>query len=162
MNETLAVIIVLPTMFAGFCFVAWVLASNIRRTKVEKVQAEMQARLLDKMSSSQELVQYLQSDAGKQFLQPPPVASRSPFSRILRSIHWGLILTFLGIGFLFMTRFDPGGEGLIFIGIVGLALGLGFLVSSGISYALSKNWGLLDRETPDTEVSKTPDTEVSK
>ena len=153
MNESVVMIIVLPTMFGGFCLFAWILASNIRRTKVEKTQAEMQAKLIDKMASSQELMQYLQSDAGKQFLQPPPVASRSPFSRILRSIQWGLILTFLGIGFLIMRVYISDDEPLLFFGIVGMALGLGFLVSSGISYVLSKNWGLFERETPDAEIS---------
>jgi hypothetical protein len=34
---------------------------------------------------------------------------------------------------------------LLFIGVPGIALGVGFLVSAAISHRLCKSWGLLDK-----------------
>jgi hypothetical protein len=55
----------------------------------------------------------------------------------------------LGIGLLSISSFE-GGHAFTVFGTIGLAIGLGFLVSAGISYFLSKSWGLFDRESAES------------
>ena len=72
------------------------------------------------------------------------VARGGPIERILSSIQKGVTLTLFGLGFLFLGwkyRFD--GDVFNVIGVIGLSLGIGFLVSAGISYRLSKSLGLI-------------------
>lgn len=124
----------------------WVVGDTIRKSKLARIQSDMQGKLIDKFGSSQELLEFMKTEAGQRFIQTAPVEERgNPYSRILGSIKAGTILTFLGIGFILVH--PPGGEfGLLVLGTIFLAIGLGFLVSAGISYFLSKSWGLFDRE----------------
>ncbi len=146
--EEIAPVLVSVAMCLLVGWIVWVVSNTKRRSKSETSQAEIHAKLLDKFGSSQELFAYLQSEAGQRFLQPPLSETKSPFGRILSSIRWGVTLSFLGIGLLITSMYAPEPEAPVFLGIIALALGLGFLVSSGISYALSKSWGLFDREMP--------------
>lgn len=151
-NEEFVLIFVTVGTFASLGFFIWMVGDIIRKSKLAKAQSDMQTKLIDKFGSSQELLDYMKTDAGQQFIQAAPVEAppqRNPFSRILRSISAGTILTFLGIGFLSISSYD-GGHGFIVFGTIGLAIGLGFLVSAGISYYLSKSWGLFDRESAES------------
>ena len=68
----------------------------------------------------------------------------------------GVVLFALGLGLRWVAPSAPneGIEMLHFFGIIGQALGLGFLVSSGLSYVLSRRMGLIEsrsvaeRDTP--------------
>ena len=144
MNEQILMIVVMTTFFSLVAFFIHVLSTTLRRTRVAKAQAEIKTKLLDKFGSSQELLQYLQTDAGQRFFQPEeaPPEPKSPHSRILRSITLGTIMTFLGIGFVLLSRWID--DGMLVPGVFFLAIGLGFLVSSAISFYLSKSWGLFN------------------
>ena len=67
------------------------------------------------------------------------------------SLQKGIILTLLGFGFLLLAfkfhRDDPGDVFMV-IGTVGLSLGIGFLLSAGASYRLSKSMGILAVREP--------------
>ncbi len=146
--EIIAPVLVMLMLCFLTGWIVWVISNNKRRSRVEMGQAEMQTKLLDKFGSSEELMAYLQSEPGQRFLQPAPMTVKSPYGRILGSIRWGVILSFLGIAFLIVRGYSHDPEPFLFLGTITLALGLGFLVSSGVSYALSKSWGLFDRGTP--------------
>ena len=130
-------------MFPMIGYIVYICLTNSRRLKMARMQAEMHGKLLDKFGSSQELVQYLESDAGKAFLEPPKEDRASPYRRILGSVQAGIILSLLGGVFLLM-RNQEGVQGAGLAGGLLLALGLGFLISAGVSFRLSKAWGLLD------------------
>jgi hypothetical protein len=137
-------IIVMSGFFSVVAFFIYAVSTTLRRTRVARAQADIQTKLLDKFGSSQELLQYLQTDAGQRFLQPEegPPEPKSPHSRILRSITAGTIMTFLGIGFVLLSRWIE--EGMLVPGVFSLAIGLGFLVSSAVAFHLSKSWGLFN------------------
>ncbi len=130
--------------------VGWILRSYLshrRLLKTTTLQAELQGKLLDKFSSTEDLHAYLESDVGEKFLLSATIEQASPLRRILGSVQVGLILTAAGIAFLSMeSRFTDSGDelGMIFIGTLSLALGIGFLVSAGVSARLSRRWGLLN------------------
>jgi hypothetical protein len=133
----------------------WILRSYLahrRQLKATALQAELQAKLLDKFDSTEELRTYLESDVGEKFLLSATIEQASPLRRILGSVQVGLILTAAGLAFLFMEgRFtDPSDSlGMVFIGTLSLALGIGFLVSAGVSTRLSRIWGLLNGHSSD-------------
>jgi hypothetical protein len=145
-EHTIAAIAAIST-FGTIAWIAWLGTNAIRRSKMAKAQAEVQSKLLDKFGSSQELLEYMQTDAGQRFAQmeSEPVVTKSPQARILGSIKVGTILSFLGIGLMILYAVFNEYPALGF-GIISLAIGLGFLVSSGVSYKLSKSWGLFDGE----------------
>jgi hypothetical protein len=119
--------------------------ANRRRSNVVKAQTEMQTRLLEKFGSSQEMLQYLQSDAGRKFLESATIEQTTPYGRILGSASVGVILSMLGLALLLVRGQVAGGEaGFIVTGTLFLALGVGFLLSAAVAYALSKAWGLIN------------------
>ena len=114
-----------------------------------KSKTDLYNRMIDKFGAAPEFVAYLQSDEGRQFIDENIVQSTSPLSKILLSIQIGVILTLLGIGLLVLGNIFGGSLGgdlyivLTVSGTVGAMVGIGFLISAGISYKLCKIWGLL-------------------
>ncbi len=136
------------TLFSVIGYIVYIIVTNRRLIQVTKMQADVHGKLLDKFGSSQELVQYLESDAGRAFLEPPSLAPASPYRRILGSVQAGIILSVVGGTFMIMHD-AVGGNGAIVLGGLLLALGVGFLISGGVSFRLSKAWGLLGSGTTD-------------
>ena len=92
---------------------------------------------------------FLDSEAGKRLVASIGIEqpNRNPYNRILASVQAGVILVCVSIAFLIIgVNFPDVAEGFKVVGALGLALGIGFLISAGISYRLSKNFGLFDRE----------------
>lgn len=151
-NEAPFFVLGLWGFFTGVGWIIWVIATNIRMTKLGRVQAEMQASLIERLGSSQELLAFLQTETGKRLLEaapPSPEPRRNPISRILTSVQVGIILTALG-GAFFATSGAYFGTRASFqvLGFVGVCLGGGFLVSAAATYILSKSWGLLEEPAP--------------
>jgi hypothetical protein len=137
-------VVVFPILFGTFGFIAWIILSSIRRYKTAKLQAEVQTKLLEKFGSGQELLAYVQSDAGKQFLDSLTMEQRTPYGRILGATQAGVILVLVGLGLLFLRARVPGAEeGFLVSGTLVLSLGVGFGLSATLSYLLSKSFGLL-------------------
>lgn len=148
------------TFLLGFLSVVagitWIIRSVIehrRWSRLAKVQAEVHNKLIDRLASNDEMLAYIQSPAGAGFLKAGPIdigtGSRSmhaPFGRILWSAQAGVVLLALGLGLRWVTVSAPNEvvEMLHFFGIIGQALGVGFMVSAGLSYLLSRRMGLID------------------
>ncbi|PWB68473.1 MAG: hypothetical protein C3F15_16475 [Holophagae bacterium] len=126
----------------------WILKlflTHRRRVKLSQLQYDLQSKLLDKFSTSQELAQYLQGDAGERFLQSATVERSDPHLRILGSVQVCLVLLAGGVACLALEgRITGADEALAFLGTLGVALGIGFGLSGGVAYLLSKSWGLIN------------------
>ncbi len=147
--------IMILLVFSGFLGSAlWFVRAvmeNRRWGKAVAIQTDMQTKLLDRFGSGPELLAFMETDAGKRFLEPslsamdrrpgPPF----PFGRILWSTQVGVVAILLGTSFLWLQR-EIGGdkEVLLVLGTVVLALGIGFIFSAGLAYSLSKSFGLLN------------------
>ena len=104
----------------------------------------VETKLLEKFGSGQELLAYVQSEAGKRFLESFAMEQRTPYGRILGAVQAGVILMLLGIALLFLRgRVAGADEGFIISGTIALSLGFGFALSAALSYFLSKSFGLL-------------------
>ena len=143
--DSLAPVLILVTIFTAIVLMVRTVTVNRRLHQIAKLQSDMQTRLLEKFGTSQELIAYLESPAGQRFLESATIERRNPFGRILGSIQAGIVLATAGLGFFFLqSQWDRVEEGFLFLGTMGLALGIGFLVSSAAAYFLSKSWGLVD------------------
>ncbi len=149
--EQLAMMVVMPTMFL---FIAWVVKmgyANARQKRMAAMQGEMQRRLLEKFDSTEDLVTFMNSETGRRFAEAESLEPSSPYSKVLGSVQVGIILTLASIGMLVIDRtMSFGGEGLAVPGILGLTIGVGFLLSAAVSYRLSKAWGLINGDHPRT------------
>lgn len=135
--------------------VLWVLRlvlENRRWNKSFKIHEEVHTKLIEKFASGQDLTAYMGSDAGRRLLEwtPPSIDTGSrglpvAASRILWSIQAGLVLGLVGVGLLLIRdRITDAVEPLLVFGTLGLTIGVGFIVSAFVSYALSKHLGLME------------------
>jgi hypothetical protein len=137
--ETIPVIAV----FSTISWVAWLLFSSIRRYKIAQLQADIQGRLLQRFDSPDGLLGYVQSDAGRQLIKSMDIERSTPYSQILKGVQAGIVFIFFGAGMLRLHAWNIGDEGPLVFGTLALALGLGFGVAAGVSYFLSRSFGLL-------------------
>lgn len=137
-------------VFIGmFLFWGWVVYIILEWRKL-KHKNQLQNKIIDKLNTVPELNEFLQTDGGNRFLNFLTIEGYSPKDRLLASISKGIILPMLGIAFIVITPLfsTVTEDSLIFtaVGIIFIALGIGFLVSSFISYLLSKKWGIIKQE----------------
>jgi hypothetical protein len=143
--------------FLGFLTVMlWIIRAILmhrRWNRMAKTQMEAHSKLVERFQSSQDLLAYMQTEAGKRFLESAPIALEVeprpelsyPYARILWSVQAGLILGVAGAGLLFLrSRIPDAEQALLLFGTLAVALGIGFLLSAGASFALSKSIGLLN------------------
>jgi len=141
MKEVMAVIAI-PAMF---CWFAWIIFSTIRRSKIARMQADVQLKLLDKVGTGAELLAYAETEAGKQLLESLKVERVTPHGRIIGAVQAGIVFLFLGGALLILRhQVSAGDEGLTILGTLSMALGAGFALSAAASYFLSKTLGLLN------------------
>ena len=148
-TEDLAVMIIMPMMFTMVAFIVWVVVNNRRRREIMQAQAEMQNKLLDKFGTAPEMAEYLNSEAGKKFLQSATIEPTRPHGRILGGMTSGIVILMLGLAFIFLeTAFlkTDAHAAMAFkaFGAIFSFLGLGFLLSTIAAYVLSKSWGLFN------------------
>jgi hypothetical protein len=62
------------------------------------------------------------------------------------SIQAGVVVAVVGLGFQLVsgTVIDEVGQGLWLIGVLGLAFGVGFILSGVVSYVLARRLGLVE------------------
>jgi hypothetical protein len=148
MPDSLAVTIIICTIACVLGWSIWVIAVNIRRSRWGKQVAELQSKLLDRFAGSQDLIAFLEGDAGRKYFESLALDLKDSLSRILNTIQLGIALVSLGLSLLLIRsgQDDPlTRKTLLLIGTPATALGIGFLVSAAISHHLSKAWGLLNK-----------------
>lgn len=131
----------------GFFFtvIAIVYFATQSKSQRARYQAEVQTKLIDRFGTAPELVTFLQSPEGQQFLGA--VESTPKYlagDRILAGVRKAVVLSFLGLSFLLLCiPYSTRNEFFMVSGGILLALGVGYFVSTVISFRLSKSWGLV-------------------
>ena len=141
-------IVVPGSFFFLVGWIVWVLFSSIRRYKIARFQSEVQSRLLQRLDSSQSLLAYVETPAGKQFVDGLGTERITPYERILSSTQAGIIITFFGVALLVLKAKVPfSDEAFTIFGTLAIALGLGFGVAAAASYLMSRSFGLFDHDS---------------
>ncbi len=131
-----------------------------RWNRVFKLQSEVHGRLIDKFGSSQELGAYMETDAGRKFLEAAPIAvnvdaaKRMPqvVGRVLTGVQAGIVMVLLGTGCMLLRHVSVDTETpMLVIGTLVLMPGIGFIISAGATWLLAARLGLMPGESGPTE-----------
>jgi hypothetical protein len=140
----------------GIGLIIWLIRTLVdyrRWNRLAKVQTDVHTKILDRFTGNDDMLAYIQSPAGSKFLQSSPItldagprSVGAPLGRILWSIQGGVVLIAAGIGFqvISMRLGNDASQPLHALGVLGIALGLGFLVSAIISFVISQRLGLIE------------------
>jgi hypothetical protein len=147
----------------GISLIVWLIRTLVdyrRWNRLTRTQSEFHTKLLDRFTANNDLLAYVQSPAGARFLQSAPItldaAPRSmgaPFGRILWSLQGGVVLIAAGIGLSIVSGRvgDDASQPLQALGVIGIALGLGFAASAIISFVISRRLGLIETRPSGTQ-----------
>jgi len=151
-------------VFTGFGLavglIVWLVRTFIdfkRWSRLAKVQTDAHTKILDRFTANEDLLAYIQSPAGAKFLQSSPISldagPRSvgaPLGRILWSVQGGVVLIAGGIGLQAVSSrvSDVSSQPLHALGVLAIALGVGFVLSAIISFVISNRLGLIERAAP--------------
>ena len=131
MFEWIPIIGILASSATAIMIVAVV--SRSKQARVE-AQVQMQSKLIERFGSAPELVQFLHSPAGQQFVKgvntAPTYFARE---RIVSGFTRAIILTALGLAFVFLAAFQDDSGWIVPAAIV-FALGLGYLAATFVTY----------------------------
>jgi hypothetical protein len=146
--EPLAIAVV----FVGIPLVlASIYRSHLSHTRVMKIlqlRAEANARLMDRFGQDPALLDFLKSDVQQQMfdvkLSEPTPRLPTAYMRMLTALQISFMLLCGGAGCLWFsrqlivnTRDQPG---FVFIGTLGIALGVGSLLSAAAAYVVARLW----------------------
>jgi hypothetical protein len=146
------------------------LLENRRWNHMARQQSDVHSRLLDKFTTNEDLLAYLNSEPGKRFLESAPIAAgfdaslprANPIARVLTPVQVGVVLILLGAGLFYLRNNIPGADAqaiLLILGTLAFMLGLGFVIAAGLSWALARHFGLLPPRVSATgQKSQGPDT----
>lgn len=134
MMELIPILGILSSSAMVVLIVYFVSRGKARRAEV---QAEVQSRLIDRFGSAPELIEFLQSPAGRQFVSgvqsAPALMARE---RIMSGFSRAIILTMLGAAFLGLTFFYD--DDFAIVAAILFSLGVGYLLATWVSYKLSQ------------------------
>jgi hypothetical protein len=156
LGENFMVLFIVITITSGIVFLLKTRADQIRWQRAWRAQSALNSKLVDRFASSEELMTYLQSPAGKSLTELPalpqarmPRGMAAPLGRIFWSMQAGIVLCALGVGFMMVSgRFEEIGYVIYSQGAVIFAIGIGFIASAGVSLMLSKRLGLVEPQVP--------------
>jgi hypothetical protein len=148
----------LMTLLGVFAWLIKAAFDHRRFLRQSRLQAEAQNKVFDRLTSNEDLLAYIQTPAGRRFLEATPLPvegalapAGAPVTKILWSVQAGAVATMIGVGFLFVSsRFAADTSGfaetspaLFLMGCVISAAGIGFVMSAIAAYLLSRRLGLL-------------------
>lgn len=138
---------------------------NRRWTRIFNLQKDVHGKLIEKFGTNQELLTYMDTEAGKRFLEASPIpvdfgeGQRVPsaVAKILTPLQIGVVLTLLGSGFLFLRHANADLEiPMLVLGTAILMPGIGFILSAGITWALASRLGLMPENRATSHALDTP------
>ena len=144
---------------SAFLVIAWVIKQVIdhrRWQRLTAAQRDVHNKLIDRLTTNDELLAYLESPTGRRFFDgvPLPADARlpqrvdAPVNRILWSVQVGIVLAVVGAALWMLfprSGDDDVTKAFLLLGAMILALGSGIVVSALVSWALSIRLGLMER-----------------
>lgn len=157
--EGLSIFAILLLVTGVLTWLIRTLIEHRRWSRVSKVQAEVHNKLLDRFTTNEDLLAYIQTPAGKRFLESAPIALdgapravSAPVGRILWSVQVGLVLASAGFGLEYVSGSieKTVSQPLFAMGVLAIAIGIGFVLSAIVSYVLSRRLGLWETASATT------------
>lgn len=137
------------------------IVAHLRWKRALRVQADAHAKILERLTNTEDVLTYVQTPAARRFLEsgapadPGPRGVTVPIARILWSVQMGTVMAVVGVGVFALAarlaRDEAFGDMSPILSVVGtviLCVGVGFLLSALVSYLLSRRLGLLAPTEP--------------
>jgi hypothetical protein len=141
-------IIVLPALFGSIIWLTHIIVDGFRRRQQLRVMNEFHNKLLDRIGSASEFVEFFNSEGGARFIETLSAQRSAPSARILAAVQWGLTMLSLGVAIFILTanrRFtEEVADMLTFLATVAVGLGAGMVLSSAVSYLAARRIGVLN------------------
>ena len=127
----IGVFVIIGSVISFFVWVVRTIVDHRRWLRLSKIQVEVHTKVLDRMSSHDDLLAYIQSPSGRRFLDSAPIEvgdAARPSSAALRrgvlSLQAGIVLCAVGLVFwvLVRTGLAEAAQGLSITGTLCLAL----------------------------------------
>jgi hypothetical protein len=143
------------SILAAILWLTHVLLENRRWNRVFQLQTDVHGKLIERFASSQEVLTYMGTEAGKRFLEATPISVGidrnepvpSPVARVLTPLQIGVVMTLLGLGLILLKNsITEAAAPLLVLGTIVLMPGLGFIISAGITWALARRLGLIPKD----------------
>jgi hypothetical protein len=144
--------LVFVCLLGAILWLTHVFLENRRWGRIFKLQTDVHGKLIERFGTSQEVLTYMSTDAGKRFLEATPIAVGfdqhqpvpSPVARVLTPLQIGIVMSLLGLGLILLRHALPeAASPLLLVGTVVLMPGLGFIISAGITWVLARHLGLM-------------------
>jgi len=138
------VVILILGEFALIIAVSWIVANFM--AKREQLRSEERLRIVNRFATPKEVTEFLESTSGRRLLDGMGSSSQRAAAAIVRAVRAGVILCFIGLGFLLFATTGSGSVPAVRGGgVVLLITGLGVIGSAFASKAMAKRVGLLPR-----------------
>ena len=159
LGEIFEALVIFSVFLAAIAVLMWIVRSvgdHRRWLRVWRAQADAHSKLMDRMTTNEELLAYLQTPAGRRFFESAsmpvdvgPTRQSVPAGRIMWSVQLGLLLLVGGFA-LQLAKMDQqlsAGDisAMNVMSIVAMGLGISFILGAGTSYMISAKLGLLEQ-----------------
>jgi hypothetical protein len=161
MNDLIPIVAILAS-FGSALFVVWTVMAFVQRSRQTRVAAEFHSRLLDRLGSTKDFSEFLNSEGGSRFMDSLALQREAtPQMRVLRATSAGIVLSALGMGLAILSgemsqAYDRDfANGVAFLSAISLSLGIGLILAAWATTKVAKRLGLLDEpstrpQTPST------------
>ena len=133
--------IIIPSALLMVAFVIWTTVTAWQRRQRLRLLTDFNNRLIDRLGSVKDFSEFASTEGGIQFLNAvlADAPSLGPRERILRATDIGIVAVALGLGFLFLGWYfeQESRRAFVVLGVIAMSLGLGSLASSFVSYRLT-------------------------
>ena len=134
-----------------FIGIPWVLGTiykshlaHQRFMKILQLKADMNARLLDRLGAEPNVLEFLKSEVQEQMFDvkssEPATRMPTPYGRMLTAIQIGIVMVSGGAAFLYIRQYIDvrDQQELLVLGTLGVAVGVGAILSAGAALAMAK------------------------
>jgi hypothetical protein len=144
--------VIFACILGALLWLTRVFVENRRWSRIFKLQTDVHGKLIERFGSNQELLTYMDTEAGKRFLEAAPIPidfepqQRVPnaVARVLMPLQIGIVLALLGSGFLILRHAEADMRiPMLVLGTLFLMPGLGFILSAGVTWLLAGRLGLI-------------------
>jgi hypothetical protein len=145
--ESISIVAVFTIVAFALAWLVRTIIEQKRWNRLTRTQTEVHTKILDRFSTSDELLSYIKTPAGSKFLESAPIPLHAekpmhdaPVARVMWSIQIGIVVASASLGLLLISnRFDKeSAQGLLALGTIGFSTGIGFMISAVISLFLAK------------------------
>lgn len=133
-------VIIVPAVMAFF---GWFI-HIILKWRQSKYRLNLQLKLVEKISSSEDLVKFISTGAGEKFISSSNFETLSSKNKIMGAIYKGIIFVMLGIAlFVIKNVANEIAPAFVIFGAVSFSIGLGYIVATIVSFNLAKKLGMM-------------------